>query len=95
MEDIKELVARYGLEEDEESIIIPFMGRSGAVKRCHILKRPYIRIMYPDKHYTDYPLSDVIEASARFPEILLSEALRLLYNERGTPGPEAADGSPI
>ncbi len=72
---IKELIARYGLEEDLENIIIPFSDKSGRVKRCHILKRPFIRIVYPDRHYVDYPLEDVIEATVRFPEILLSEAL--------------------
>ena len=83
VETIKELIARYGLEEDAENIIIPFSDQTGRVKRCHILKRPFIRIVYPDRHYVDFPLGDVIEATVRFPEILLSEALRLVYNERG------------
>jgi hypothetical protein len=91
MEEIKELIARYGLEEDDENIIIPFSSQSGRVKRCYILKRPYIRIVYPDRHYADYPLKDVIEATVRFPEILLSEALKLLYNERGVHEHEVAD----
>jgi hypothetical protein len=90
MEQIKELIARYDLEEDAENIIIPFYDRSGRVKRCHILKRPFIRIVYPDRHYADYPLEDVIEATVRFPEILLSEALQLIYNEREVHEHEAA-----
>jgi len=81
-EQIKELIARYDLEEDAENIIIPFSDSSGRVKRCHILKRPFIRIVYPDGHYADYPLADVVEATVRFPEILLSEALQLIYNDR-------------
>lgn len=91
-EHIKELVARYGLEEDAETIIIPFFDQNGRVKRCHILKRPFIRIVYPDRHYADYPLGDVIEATVRFPEILLSEALKKLYGERGTGEQETVEG---
>jgi hypothetical protein len=83
VEDIKDVIARYGLEEDGENVIIPLAGPGGRIKRIHILKRPFIRIVYPDRHYSDYPLGDVIEATVRFPEILLSEALRLLYEERG------------
>jgi len=90
-EAIKELIARYGLEEDAENVIITFSDQSGRVKRCYILKRPFIRIVYPDRHYVDYPLEDVIEATVRFPEILLSEALRLVYNERGVHEQEPAD----
>ena len=82
VEEIKELIARYGLEEDAENIIIPLSGRDGRIKRFHILKRPFIRIVYPDRHYVDYPLEDVIEATVRFPEILLSEALKIVYDER-------------
>jgi len=82
VEGIKELIDRYGLEEDLENIIISFPGEGGRVKRYHILKRPFIRIVYPDRHYVDYPLEDVIEATVRFPEILLSEALQVIYNER-------------
>ncbi|MBF0559287.1 MAG: hypothetical protein HQL08_10965 [Nitrospirae bacterium] len=82
MEHIKELIARYDLEEDAENVIIPFSDQNGRIKRCHILKRPFIRIVYPDRHYTDYPLGDVIEATVRFPEMLLSQALQLIYNER-------------
>ncbi len=91
MEGIKELIARYGLEEDPENIIITFPDRSGRVKRCHILKRPFIRIVYPDRHFVDYPIGDVIEATVRFPEILLSEALQLVYNERDSNKNEFAD----
>ena len=81
-EAIKELIARYGLEEDAENVIIAFSDQSGRIKRCHILKRPFIRIVYPDRHYADFPLEDIIEATVRFPETLLSESLQLIYNER-------------
>ena len=91
MEGIKELIARYGLEEDPENIIITIPGQGGRTKRCHILKRPFIRIVYPDRHYVDYPIGDVIEATVRFPEILLSEALQLIYNERDSDKDEFAD----
>ncbi|HXW68951.1 MAG TPA: hypothetical protein VEJ88_05045 [Dissulfurispiraceae bacterium] len=90
-EAIKELIARYGLEADSENVIITFSGPGGRIKRCHILKRPFIRIVYPDRHYVDYPLGDVIEATVRFPEVLLSEALRLVYDERGVNDHEPED----
>lgn len=82
MEGIKELIDRFGVEEDPENIIISFPGEGDRVKRCFILKRPFIRVVYPDRHYVDYPLADVVEATVRFPEMLLSEALQIIYNER-------------
>lgn len=41
-----------------------------------------MRIMYPEGHYVDYPLPEVIEATIRFPDLLLSEAIYLLHKER-------------
>ncbi|MFZ5998687.1 MAG: hypothetical protein ACOYW7_14550 [Nitrospirota bacterium] len=79
---VHELISRYGLEEDLEHVIIPFTGSSGSVKRCFILKRRFIRVVYPDKHYSDYPLHDVVEATVKYPELLLSEALRVLHREK-------------
>lgn len=90
-EAINALIARYGLDADSENVVITFTGQSGRVKRCYILKRPFIRIVYPDRHYVDYPLEDVIEATVRFPEILLSEALLRVYNERGVHEDEPED----
>jgi len=82
VEEINELIQRYGLEEDGEHVIIPFIGKDGKVKRCFILKRNYIRITYIEDHYIDYPLADVIEAIVRNPELPLSEALYMLYRGR-------------
>lgn len=79
---VHELISRYGLEEDLEHVIIPFTGSMGGFKRCFILKRRFIRVVYPDKHYSDYPLHEVVEATVRYPELLLSEALRLLHKEK-------------
>jgi len=81
MEGIKELIKSYGLEEDKEHIIIPLQGRDGRKKRCFILKRPFIRVVYPDGNYTDFPIEEVIEAVMKYPELALSEALYLLHEE--------------
>lgn len=81
MEEIDELIKRYGLEEDLEHVIIPFKDKKGHVKRCYLLKRKFFRIVYSEGHHVDYPLKEVIEATVRYPELSLSEALYLLHKE--------------
>lgn len=81
MEAIKELIERYGLEEDREHVIIPLKGKDGRNRRCFILKRRLMRIVYPDGNYADFPLEEVIEAIMQYPELELSQALFLLHKE--------------
>lgn len=81
MEEIDELIKRYNLEQDEEHIIIPFRDKNGKKKRCFLLKRRFIRIMYSEENVVDYPIEDAIEATVRFPDLQLSDALSLLYKE--------------
>ncbi len=81
MEALEELIRRHGLEEDQEHIIIPIQGKDGRKKRCFILKRPFLRVVYPDGHYTDFPIGEVVEAVIRYPELAISEALYLLHEE--------------
>lgn len=81
MEAIKELIRRYGLEEDREHVIIPLRDKDGRKTRCFILKRPFLRIVYPDGHFADFPIGEVIEAIIRYPDIPLSEALFRLHEE--------------
>lgn len=88
MEEIDELIEHYGLEEDQEHVIIPYTDKNGRETRCYLLKRRYIRIVYSEEHAVDYPLIDAIEATIRFPEILLSEALYLFYKETNKKMPE-------
>lgn len=83
MEELKELIKAYGLEEDSEYVIIPLPDKDGRKRRCFLLKRDFIRIMYSEGQYIDYPLVDAIEATVRYPDMLLSEALNLIYSERG------------
>ena len=83
MEEVAELIRRYGLEEDLEYVIIPVSDSRGHTRRIFLLKRRFMRIMYPEGQYIDYPLAEVIEATIRYPESLLSEALYLLHKERG------------
>ncbi|MGE5239905.1 MAG: hypothetical protein ACM3ON_14015 [Chloroflexota bacterium] len=82
MDEVRELIRRYGLEENAEHVIVPFRDRDGQLKRCYLLKRRYMRLMYPEGHFVDYPLAQVIEATVRYPDLLLSEALYLLEKER-------------
>ena len=81
MEEINELVSRYHLQEDFEYVIIPFIGSEGRKKRCFLLKRRFIRIAFPEGHFVDYPLTEAIEATVKFPDIRLSEAICLLHKE--------------
>jgi hypothetical protein len=81
IEEIEELIRYYGLEEDPEYIIVPFTDRDGKTKRRFILKRKFIRVIYAEGQFVDYPLSDVIKATAQHPELPLSAALYLMYQE--------------
>ena len=81
MEEIDELIRQYGLEEDPEHVIIPFTDKYGKKMRRYLLKRKYIRIIYSEGYFIDYPLADVIKATVRYPELLLSEALYLTDKE--------------
>lgn len=86
MEEVAELIRQYGLEEDLEHVIIPVGDSGGHIKRIFLLKRKFMRIMYPEGQYIDYPLAEVIAATVRYPKILLSEALYLMHKERGLEG---------
>jgi hypothetical protein len=90
MEEIAQLISYYKLEEDPEYIIVPFTDRDGKMKRRFILKRKFIRIVYAEGQFVDYPLGDVIKATVQHPDIPLSEALYLMYKESDA----AADGDP-
>jgi hypothetical protein len=83
VEEVNELIKRYGLEEDLEHVIIPIHDKDGHTKRCYLLKRRFMRIVYPGEHYVDYPLAEVIEATVRYPDLLLSDALYLMHKESG------------
>jgi|WetSurMetagenome_2_1015567.scaffolds.fasta_scaffold00176_32 hypothetical protein len=79
MEEITELKKLYNLEENSEYIIIPFTSAGGKRKRCFLLKRRFIRIAYKDGRYIDYTLAEAIEALLKYPDMKLSEALRLIH----------------
>jgi hypothetical protein len=83
MEEIEELIGHYGLEEDPEYIIVPFTDPDGKMKRRFILKRKFVRVVYAEGQFVDYPLGDVIKATVLHPAIPLSEALYLMYKESG------------
>lgn len=81
MEDVDELIVKLGLEKDLEHVIIPFKGKDGKNKRCFLLKRRFIRIVYPDGYYLDIPLTAAIESTIQHPELLLSEAIMLTHKD--------------
>jgi hypothetical protein len=81
MEEVDELIRQYGLEEDPEHVIIPFIDKNGRKKRRYLLKRRFVRIVYAEGYHIDYPLADVIKATIKYPELLLSEALYLMDRE--------------
>jgi hypothetical protein len=81
MDEVDELIRRYGLGEDLEHVIIPLRDEKGRSSRCFLLKRRFLRIAHSDGHYTDFPLEEVIEAIMRHPSLRLSRALELLHRE--------------
>ncbi len=81
MEEINELIRQYHLDESTEYVIIPFTDSNGRKKRCFLLKRRFIRIVFPEGHLVDYPLTEAIEATVRHPEMRLSESIYLLHKE--------------
>ena len=81
MEALRELINHYDLEEDREHIIIPFTDGAGRKNRCFLLKRPYMRIQYPDGHLLDFPLEEIIEATVRYPELPLRDSLAAVHAE--------------
>ena len=79
MEEIEELVRRYHLEEDIEHIIIPLPDKDGHPRRCFLLKRNFLNIQFPDGHVSDFPLAEIIEATVKYPELLLSESIHFVH----------------
>jgi hypothetical protein len=94
MEEINELIRHYHLQEDGEYVIIPFTGQDGRKKRCFLLKRRFIRIVFPEGHMVDYPLTEAIEATIRYPDLRLSEAIYLLHKETAETADEPGDNGP-
>ncbi len=86
MDEIQELIRKYGLDEDLEHVIIPFHSEDGGMKRCFLLKRRFLRIVFNEGHFHDYPLEEVIEATVLYPSMPLRESILLVHQE-----PEAED----
>jgi hypothetical protein len=76
-DEIKELIRDYGLEEEQEYLIINLKNSRGKTRRIYILKRNYMRIVRPDGTFADYPIRDVVEAIIKYPHLRLSESLLL------------------
>jgi hypothetical protein len=79
VEEIEELVRRYNLEVDSEHIIIRLPDKDGHPRRCFLLKRNFLLIQFPDGHCSDFPLAEIIEATVKYPELLLSESIHFVH----------------
>jgi hypothetical protein len=79
VEEIDELVKRYNLEEGIEHIIIRLPDKDGHPRRCFLLKRSFLRLQFPDGHVSDFPLAEIIEATVKYPELLLSESIHFVH----------------
>ncbi len=95
MEEARELIRRYDLEEDLEHVIVPVIDKNGHARRIFLLKRRFMRIMYPEGQYVDYPLAEVIEATVRYPELLLSEALYMVHKESDAGREDTREGEKV
>ncbi|MCL5024262.1 MAG: hypothetical protein M1497_13040 [Nitrospirae bacterium] len=95
MEEVNALIRRYGLEEDLEHVIIPVTDKNGHTRRFFLLKRRWIRIVYPEGYYVDYPLTEAIEATVRYPDLLLSEALYQMHKEEDARNSEGRDAENV
>ncbi len=82
MEEIANLIKEYNLQEDEEYIIIPYTDSNGHNKRKFILKRQFIRVMYGEDFFVDYPIEDVILSVIKYPELSIKEALHMMNKDR-------------
>jgi hypothetical protein len=89
MEEVEELIRRYHLGEDPEHVIIPLPGGKG--RRCFLLKRRFMRIVYPDGHFMDYPLTDIIKATLQYPDLPLSRSLEFVHREAEEQDKEITD----
>lgn len=81
MEQVQELIRKYGLEEDLEHVIIPLVSRDGRLRRCFLLKRRFLRIMFTDTHFHDYPLEEIIESTVLYPDMPLRESILLVHKD--------------
>ncbi len=88
MEEIQELIRKYGLGEDPEHVIIPFRSEQGSMSRCFLLKRRFMRVVFADGHFDDFPLEEVIEATVLYPHMPLRESILLVHRD---PEPQHAE----
>lgn len=91
METLAQVIRRLGLEEQTEYVVIPFVGSDGKQRRIFFLKRPYLRIVYPDRHAEVFPLTHLLDATVRRPEAAISSAIESFYDETGIQRHQIAD----
>jgi hypothetical protein len=81
MEEVEQIIRKYGLQEDREHVIIPLETPDGKKQRCFLLKRRFFRIAFQDDRFHDYPLEEVIEAIVTYPGMSLRESILLVHKE--------------
>ncbi|GAB4489549.1 MAG: hypothetical protein OHK006_21330 [Thermodesulfovibrionales bacterium] len=81
MDEIAELIRTYRLQEDLEHIIIPVQTEDGKLQRVFLLKRRFFRVVYPDGHFEDYPIAEIVEAIITYPGLALSASIRFVHRE--------------
>ncbi len=81
MEEIENLIKEYRLQEDEEYIIIPYTDSNGHNKRKFILKRQFVRVMYGEDLFIDYPIADVVISVIKYPELSIKDALHMMNKD--------------
>lgn len=91
MDEIQELIRKYGLDEDKEHVIIPCRSADGSAMRCFLLKRRFMRIVFSEDHFHDYPLEEIIEATVLYPAMPLKESILLVHRETETQDEETTD----
>jgi len=90
MNRLKKLIETYGLAEDEEYVIIPYVTATGENRRIHVLRRPYLIISKDAFHRATASIEDIVEAIVNNPTGSLWEELRLSEQEAETPEFEEA-----
>jgi hypothetical protein len=90
-DEIQDLIRKYGLEEDPEHVIIPIRSADSSLKRCFLLKRRFMRVVFGEGHFHDYPLEEIIEATVLYPETPLKESILLVHKEPEVHAPEETD----
>jgi len=77
MNRIQKLTEEFGLETDDEHIIIPYVSSSGDNRKVYLLKREHLVIEHGRDIRISVPVEEVVAAIIRHPEGSLWETMGL------------------